>query len=68
VWLRQSAALVTPALDGRGLPGVMRAAVLDRGPSASEGPVTVDDLHTGGRLLLSNAVRGLWEVEVVQVD
>ena len=56
---------VTPAADGRLLPGTTRRVVLDR-TDVVEGAVTVDDLAAADEVVLLSAVRGA--VPVVAVD
>ena len=64
VFVREAGQLVTPPLAAGGLPGVMRAWLLENG--AGERPLAPADL--AGEVLLANAVRGLVPVRVVRPD
>lgn len=57
---------VTPRLDSGGLGGVMRRWLLEQG-AWSEGTVRKDDVRSGERVLLSNALRGVVVGEVVGI-
>jgi para-aminobenzoate synthetase/4-amino-4-deoxychorismate lyase len=62
VWIREGTTLVTPALDGRMLPGTVRARLLGDPPAghtAREEPVTLERAVAADELLLSSSVRGL---------
>jgi para-aminobenzoate synthetase / 4-amino-4-deoxychorismate lyase len=50
--------IATPPLDGRILPGVTRAAVVEA-LGAAERTLTLDDLHDAEAVLTCNALRGL---------
>ncbi|MEO1631370.1 MAG: aminotransferase class IV, partial [Bacteroidota bacterium] len=67
VWIEREGQLFTPPLSSGGLAGVHRQYLLTTVPGAVEAVLTPDDLHTADRVLLGNAVRGLQEVEVVEV-
>ena len=57
---------MTPRLDSGGLGGVMRRWLLEQG-AWSEGTVRKDDVRSGERVLLSNALRGVVMGEVVGI-
>jgi para-aminobenzoate synthetase / 4-amino-4-deoxychorismate lyase len=62
VWLREGTTLVTPPLDGRILPGTVRARLLAEPPAghtAREETVTLERLAAGDELLLSSSLRRL---------
>ena len=62
IWIAEGDELVTPPLDGRLLPGTVRARLLEDPPagrSAREEPITLDRLTTAQELLLTSSVRGL---------
>ena len=62
VWIREGTTLVTPPLDGRILPGTVRARVLADPPpghSAREEPITLERAAAADELLLSSSLRGL---------
>jgi para-aminobenzoate synthetase / 4-amino-4-deoxychorismate lyase len=62
VWIREGTALVTPPLDGRLLPGTVRARLLadpPAGHTAREEPVTLERAAAADQLLLSSSLRGL---------
>jgi para-aminobenzoate synthetase/4-amino-4-deoxychorismate lyase len=62
LWLRLDAVWVTPPLDGRVLPGIARALLLDRAKAAgiavAERRVDLADLHRADALMVSSAVHG----------
>jgi branched-subunit amino acid aminotransferase/4-amino-4-deoxychorismate lyase len=62
LWLRTEGAWVTPALDGRVLPGIARAVLRDalaaRGIEVVERRCDLADLHRATALAVSNAVHG----------
>lgn len=62
LWLRLDGVWVTPALDGRVLPGIARALLLEhagqQGLACAERAVTLADLHAADALAHSNAVYG----------
>lgn len=64
VWVQKGGRLLTPPLSAGGLPGVFRAHVLATHPDAAETRLTTRDLFEAEAVLLSNAVRGLFPVEV----
>jgi para-aminobenzoate synthetase/4-amino-4-deoxychorismate lyase len=66
VWVESRGRLLTPPLAAGGLPGVFRAHLLATRPEAAEAPLTVDDLNGANSVYLSNAVRGLFRVDVVR--
>jgi para-aminobenzoate synthetase / 4-amino-4-deoxychorismate lyase len=62
VWIVEGDRLVTPPLDGRILPGTVRARVLADPPlgrSAREEPITLERALVSDELLLSSSIRGL---------
>ena len=63
VFIVEEATLVTPPLDGRLLPGTVRARVLAAAPSvgvsASEEPITLERLAAADEVLVSSAIRGV---------
>jgi para-aminobenzoate synthetase/4-amino-4-deoxychorismate lyase len=63
VWIVEDAALVTPPLDGRLLPGVMRdripAAAADAGLDVREEPLTLARVAAADELLLTSSLRGV---------
>lgn len=62
LWLRLGGVWCTPPLDGRVLPGVARALLLERAPAAGlrveQRPVTLADLYSAEAVAHSNAVYG----------
>jgi len=64
VWVERDGRLLTPPLAAGGLPGVMRAHLLAHHPAAAEASLTQADLLGADAVYLSNAVRGLFRVEV----
>ena len=62
LWFRVDSVWVTPALDGRVLPGIARALLLERarqqGVEIVERRCTLDDLHRASAIAHSNAVHG----------
>ncbi|MFT4512311.1 MAG: para-aminobenzoate synthetase/4-amino-4-deoxychorismate lyase [Planctomycetota bacterium] len=62
LWLRVDGSWRTPPLDGRVLPGIARAVLLERaaasGLSVEESPLTFADLHRAEAIAHSNAVYG----------
>jgi para-aminobenzoate synthetase / 4-amino-4-deoxychorismate lyase len=63
IWIVEGQTLVTPALDGRQLPGTVRAALLAAardGLEAREEPIPLERLRRADEILLSSAVRGLY--------
>lgn len=62
LWLRLNGSWVTPGLDGRVLPGIGRAVLLEQAAAAGvpcvERAVTLADLHAAEALAHSNAVYG----------
>jgi branched-subunit amino acid aminotransferase/4-amino-4-deoxychorismate lyase len=65
VWVERGGRLLTPPLGAGGLPGVARAVVLETVPAAAEATLTPGDLRTADALFLSNAVRGLVRVRLL---
>jgi para-aminobenzoate synthetase / 4-amino-4-deoxychorismate lyase len=62
IWIRERRTLVTPPLDGRLLPGTVRARLLADPPSghaAREEPVTLERAVAADELFLSSSLRGL---------
>lgn len=68
VWIRRDGRLLTPPAGSGGLPGVFRAHLLASRDDAAEAMLTPEDLARADAVLLSNAVRGLQEVEVAGLD
>jgi para-aminobenzoate synthetase/4-amino-4-deoxychorismate lyase len=67
IWIVEGQTLVTPALDGRQLPGTVRAALLAAardGLEAREEPIPLERLRRADEILLSSAVRGLYPATV----
>jgi branched-subunit amino acid aminotransferase/4-amino-4-deoxychorismate lyase len=64
VWIRRGDELLTPDLRRCGLAGVMRAEILGTVPGARVADLTEADLSSADEVLLSNAVRGLFRVDV----
>jgi para-aminobenzoate synthetase/4-amino-4-deoxychorismate lyase len=58
VWAIEGERLITPPADGRILPGVMRARVLELEPDAVEEPITLDRLRAADGVFLTSALRG----------
>jgi para-aminobenzoate synthetase / 4-amino-4-deoxychorismate lyase len=62
LWIREGRTLVTPPLDGRLLPGTVRARLLADPPpghTTREEPVTLERAAAADELLLSSSLRGL---------
>jgi para-aminobenzoate synthetase/4-amino-4-deoxychorismate lyase len=62
VWIAEGDRLVTPPLDGRLLPGTVRARLLADPPAGTETreePMTLERLAAADAVLLSSALRGL---------
>jgi para-aminobenzoate synthetase / 4-amino-4-deoxychorismate lyase len=62
VWIREGRTLVTPPLDGRLLPGTVRARLLadpPAGHTSREARVTLERAIAADELLLSSSLRGL---------
>jgi aminodeoxychorismate synthase component I len=62
VWIVEGDALVTPPLDGRLLPGTVRARLLAEAPAGLESReerMTLDRLAAADELLLTSSVRGV---------
>jgi para-aminobenzoate synthetase / 4-amino-4-deoxychorismate lyase len=63
VWIVEGTALVTPPLDGRLLPGTIRARVLGAaahaGLDAREEPIPLERLEAADEVLLTSAVAGV---------
>jgi para-aminobenzoate synthetase / 4-amino-4-deoxychorismate lyase len=64
VWIRRGGQLLTAPTASGGLAGVYRAHLLATTPSALVATISVEDLRGADAVLLSNAVRGLQEVEL----
>jgi para-aminobenzoate synthetase/4-amino-4-deoxychorismate lyase len=64
VWIAEGDTLVTPPLDGRFLPGTVRAKVIAAARAGSlevrEESVTLDRVRAADELILSSAVRGVY--------
>jgi para-aminobenzoate synthetase/4-amino-4-deoxychorismate lyase len=70
VWVREGTTLVTPALDGRILPGTVRARVLADPPAghiAREESVTLERVAAADEVLLSSSLRGLHPATLADV-
>ena len=63
VFVVEGSRLITPPLDGRQLPGTVRARLLDLAPAAGlepcEEPLSLDRLAEAHELLLSSSVQGV---------
>jgi para-aminobenzoate synthetase / 4-amino-4-deoxychorismate lyase len=62
VWIREGSTLVTPPLDGRLLPGTVRARILANPPAghtAREERITLERAAAADERLLSSSLRGL---------
>ena len=62
VWIVEDGTLVTPPLDGRILPGTIRARLLGRPPEgwrSREEPLSLERLARADELLLTSSVRGV---------
>lgn len=66
VWVQHDGRLLTPPLSAGGLPGVMRAHLLATRPNAAEALLRLADLRGAEALFVSNALRGLVEVSLVE--
>ena len=64
VWVREAGRLVTPAADGRLLPGVTRARLLRTEPDAAEEPLTLERLEAADVIMLTSALRGAVEARL----
>jgi para-aminobenzoate synthetase/4-amino-4-deoxychorismate lyase len=63
VWIAEGETLVTPSLDGRQLPGTVRAALLAAardGFEVREEAVTLERLARADEILLSSSIRGVY--------
>ena len=63
VWVAEGETLVTPPLDGRQLPGTVRAALLSAardGFEVREEAVTLERLARADEILLSSSIRGVY--------
>ncbi len=65
VWIETGGRLITPPAESGGIPGVYRAHILDTNPDATTRVLRPEDLARADRILLSNAMRGLQEVVLV---
>lgn len=65
VWIERDGRFLTPPLSAGGLPGVMRAYLLETRGDTAEADLTPDDLVGAGTVWLSNAVVGLVPVSLV---
>jgi para-aminobenzoate synthetase/4-amino-4-deoxychorismate lyase len=59
VWLVEGGRLVTPPADGRILPGVTRAVLLELWPGAVVEPVSLDRLRAADEVFVTSSVRGV---------
>lgn len=66
VWIRRGRDLVTPPLAAGGLPGVARGLLLDTLWDTREETLTPADLRAAEAIYVSNAVRGLARVRLVE--
>jgi para-aminobenzoate synthetase/4-amino-4-deoxychorismate lyase len=64
VWIERASRLLTPVLHGAGLGGVERAHLLATDSRCEAAALTETDLWTAESVYLSNAVRGLFRVDV----
>ncbi len=62
VWVQRGSQLLTPRLAAGGLPGVMRAHLLETRRDTAEALLTPADLVGADALYVSNALRGLMPV------
>ena len=67
VWIERDGRLLTPPLHGTGLGGVERAHLLAADPRCEASVLTEVDLWAAPSVYLSNAVRGLFQVDVRRV-
>jgi para-aminobenzoate synthetase/4-amino-4-deoxychorismate lyase len=58
VWAIEGDRLITPPADGRILPGLTRARVLELEPDAAEEPISLDRLRAADGIFLTSALRG----------
>lgn len=65
VWIEQGGRFLTPPLSSGGLPGVERSFVLESRPEAGEQVLRPSDLLCSDAVWLSNALRGLMRIELV---
>jgi para-aminobenzoate synthetase/4-amino-4-deoxychorismate lyase len=68
VWLVEGESVVTPPLDGRLLPGTVRAELLARPPSGvdvREEPISLERLAVADEVLLTSSVRGVYPAGLV---
>jgi para-aminobenzoate synthetase/4-amino-4-deoxychorismate lyase len=69
VFATRDGALFTPPLDGRILPGVTRATIIelahDQGVSVTEQPLPIEELKQADEAFLTNSTRGIESVGVV---
>ena len=62
LWIVEGETLTTPPLDGRLLPGTLRARLLAgaiEGLEACEGPISLERLRAADEILLTSSVRGV---------
>jgi para-aminobenzoate synthetase/4-amino-4-deoxychorismate lyase len=67
IWVVEGGRLVTPPLDGRILPGVIRSALTARPPAGMEvreEPISLDRLHAGDGLFLTSSIRGAYGASI----
>ncbi len=65
VWIERDGRFLTPPLSAGGLPGVMRAYLLETRDDTAEASLTADDLVAADTVWLSNAVVGLVPISLV---
>jgi para-aminobenzoate synthetase/4-amino-4-deoxychorismate lyase len=58
VWIVEAGALLTPPTDGRILPGITRAALLEVEPAAREEPITLERLARAEAVFLTSSIAG----------
>lgn len=58
LWIVEHGVLITPRADGRILPGVTRAALLAREPSAREEPIELARLEHAEEIFLTSSIAG----------
>jgi para-aminobenzoate synthetase/4-amino-4-deoxychorismate lyase len=69
IFLLKRGALVTPALDGRILPGIARAQTIeiarDIGIDVAERPFTLDELFAADEVFTTGSVRGIEPISII---
>ncbi len=67
VWAQEGARLLTPPADGRILPGLTRARLLEEDPRCSVVPLTLARLRRADAIWISSALRGLVPARLAHV-